>query len=180
MVVLAIIAGTTSGAFAQRKTVRLDPIDRDLYQLTYINHGDKQVKVEVLDQDGKKLMSDLIREEKSFTKPYNFQKLDKGEYSFKITDAEGEYITKVRKTNDLYMVAKIRKIDQNRVKIYVNGDFMDPVSVNIFDRNGVLIFDDHIDQEKGFERIYDLSKIEARDLRIEVVNENDLLATAAF
>lgn len=180
LVALAIVAGTTVGANAQRKSIRLDPVTKDLYRLTYLNRGDCHIKVEVIDEDGSKLLSEQINQKKSFTKPYNFQNLELGEYSFKVIDAEGEYVTKIKRTDDVYMVANIRKLEDEKAKVIVRGEFMGPVSVNIFDRNDVLVFDDYIDQEKGFSKVYDLSKVKAEELRIEVVAERKLLATAEF
>ena len=42
---------------------------------------------------------------------------------------------------------------------------MGPVYINIFDRYDVLVFDDFIDQERGFSKVYDLSKVKANELR---------------
>lgn len=180
LVALAIVAGTTSGTLAQKKSVRLDPVSKDLYRLTYLHEGDCHIRVEVIDESGKKLLSERINQNKSFTKPYSFQNLKLGEYSFKVIDADGEYVTKIKRTDNVYMVANIRKIDEEKAKVTVKGKFMGPVSVNIFDRNSVLVFDDYIDQEKGFSKVYDLSKVRADELRIEVVTERKLLATAEF
>ena len=33
------------------------------------------------------------------------------------------------------------------------GEFMGPVSVNIFDKYDVLVFDDFIDQQRGFSKV---------------------------
>jgi hypothetical protein len=57
---------------------------------------------------------------------------------------------------------------------------MRPVSVNIFDKHNELVFDDYIDHERAFSRIYDLSKVKANELRIEVESESKMLATAEF
>lgn len=180
LVALAIVAGTTAGAVAQKKYVRLDPISRDLYRLTYFNKSDFQVRVEVIDENNNKLLSEQIRRKKSFTKPYNFQNLKYGEYSFKVIDAEGEYVTTVKRTDEVYMAASIKKIEEDKAKVIVKGEFMGPVSVNIYDRNDVLVFDDYIDHERGFSKVYDLSKVKADELRIEVVSESKMLATAEF
>jgi len=180
LVALAIVAGTAAGADAQKKSVRLDPVNKDLYRLTYLNKGKCDITVEVLDDAGQRLYSEQIKQKKSFTKPYSFQNLKLGEYSFKVIDADGEYVTKIKRTDNVYMVANIRKIDEEKAKVTVKGKFMGPVSVNIFDRNSVLVFDDYIDQEKGFSKVYDLSKVKANELRIEVATENRLLATAEF
>lgn len=180
LVALAIVAGTTAGAVAQKKSVKLDPISKDLYRLTYVNKGDCQLRVEVVDENGTKLLSEQIRQKKSFTKPYSFKNLKLGEYAFKVIDTEGEYVTRIKRTDEVYMVASIKKIEDEKAKIIVKGEFMGPVSVNIYGRNDVLVFDDYIDQEKGFLKVYDLSKVKADELRMEVVTEKRLLATAEF
>jgi len=180
MVALAIVAGTTAGAIAQKKSIRLDPVTKDLYRLTYLNQGNCNIKVEVLDEDGNKLLSEQINRKKSFTKPYNFTNLDFGEYSFKVIDNEGEFVTKIKRSDEVFMVARINKIEDEKAEVIVRGEFMGPISVNIFDRHDVLVFDDYIDQEKGFSKVYDLSKVKAEELRIEVVTEQKLLATAEF
>ena len=180
LVALAIVAGTTSGALAQKKSVRLDPVSKDLYRLTYLNEGECRIQVEVLDENGKKLLSERINQNRSFTKPYSFKNLKFGEYSFKVIDAQGEYVTKIKRSDEVFMVANIEKINEDKAKIIVKGTFMSPVSVNIFDRNDVLVFDDYIDHESSFSKIYDLSKVRADELTIEVVTEDKLLAVTEF
>lgn len=180
LVALAIVAGTTAGALAQQKSIRLDPVSKDLYRLTYLKEGRCQIKVEVVDEKGTKLLTEQIDQRKSFTKPYNFKNLDFGEYSFKVIDAEGEYVTKIKRTDEVYMVAAILKKGSEKAKVIVKGEIMSPVSVNIFDRFGVLLFNDYIDRERGFSKLYDLSQVDAENLKIKVVSENRLLATAEF
>ena len=180
LVALAIVAGTTAGAFAQKKSVRLDALTKDLYQLTYLNRGKCSVRVEVFDENGSKLLSEQINQKKSFTKPYSFSNLDFGAYSFKVTDEDGEYVTKIQRTDAVYMTARIKKIGEEKAKVIVRGEFMEPISVNIFDKNDVLVYDDIIDSEKSFSKIYDLSRIEVEELRIEVVAAQKLLASTEF
>jgi hypoxanthine-guanine phosphoribosyltransferase len=78
------------------------------------------------------------------------------------------------------MTARIKKIGEEKAKVIVRGEFMEPISVNIFDKNDVLVYDDIIDSEKSFSKIYDLSRIEVEELRIEVVAAQKLLASTEF
>ena len=75
LAVAAIVAGMAYGAKAQEKSVRLDPLNKDLYQFTYVNKGDCNVLVEVLDKNGNVLHTERIKRSNSFTKPYNFRNL---------------------------------------------------------------------------------------------------------
>jgi hypothetical protein len=176
----AIVAGTVFGAKAQEKSVRLDPVGENLYQLTYIKEGKCNVMVEILNQDGRELYSERIKQKNSFVKPYSFENLEDGAFSFKVTDDQGIYVTTIKRTDEVNMVANIRKIDEEKAKVMVRGEFMAPVSVYIYDRYNALVFDDYIDHEASFSRVYDLSKVKADDLRIEVISESKMLATAEF
>ena len=180
LAVAAIVAGMAFGAKAQEKSVRLDPLSKDLYQFTYLSQGECNVLVEVLDKKGNVLHTERIKRKNSFTKPYNFHNLQLGEYSFKITDAEGVYLTKLKRTEEVHMVASIKKLGADKAEVIVKGEFMAPVSVNIFDSHDVLVFDDYIDHENSFSKVYDLSKVKADELKIEVVSESKMLATAEF
>jgi hypothetical protein len=180
MVVAAIVAGMAAGANAQEKSVRLDPINKDHYQLTYVKQGTCNILVEVLDDQGVVLHAERLKQKNSFTKPYSFQNLEFGEYSFKVTDEEGVFVTKIKRSDEIHMVASIRKLADDKAKVIVKGEFMRPVSVNIFDKHNELVFDDYIDHERAFSRIYDLSKVKANELRIEVESESKMLATAEF
>jgi hypothetical protein len=180
LAVFAIVAGISFGAIAQKKTIRLDPVSKDLYRLTYIHRGNCNLKVEVVDAKGKKLLTEYIDQKKSFTKPYSFKNLAQGEYSFVVTDKEGVYLSKVKRTTDYNMTADIRLLDDAKAKVIVKGSFMEPVYVNILDKHGLLIFDDYIDHERSFSKVYDLSKIDADQIEIVVVTQEKLLAKKEF
>ena len=89
--------------------------------------------MEVYDDSGTMLLSEQITQKKSFTKPYSFQNLEFGVYSFKVIDAESEYVTKIKRSDEAYMAASIKQIDDEKAKIIVKGEIMEPVSVNIYD-----------------------------------------------
>jgi hypothetical protein len=178
--IAAIVAGMATGAIAQKKFVRLDPLSKDLYQLTYVNKGECNIKVEIIDREGKVLYAERIKHKNSFTKPYSFQNLNLGEYSFKVIDDEGIYLTKIKRSRELNMVANVIKLDHDKAKVIVKGDLVAPVSVLIYDSYDILVFEDYIDHANSFSKVYDLSKVKAEDLIIEVVSENKMLATAEF
>ena len=69
LAVAAIVAGMAAGANAQYKSVRLEPVSKDIYQLTYLNKGACNVIVEVMDKEGTVLHTESIKQKKSFTKP---------------------------------------------------------------------------------------------------------------
>ena len=180
MAVLAIAAGTSAGAIAQKQSVRLDPVSKDLYRLTYFHPGKCNVKVEVSNEHGDKLLSEQINQKKSFTKPYSFVNPKFGEYSFKVTDDEGVFVAKIQRTEVVNLTASIKKLENDKALVIVKGKCIGPVPVRFTDKNDLLVFDDYIDREASFSKVYDLSKVNADELKIEVVAEQTLLATAKF
>ncbi len=57
---------------------------------------------------------------------------------------------------------------------------MGSVLVNILDKNRILVYEDYIDHESSFSKVYDLSKVNADELEIEVVAQQKLLAKAKY
>lgn len=176
MVALAIVVGATASSMAQEKSVRFDPVSKDVYQLTYLNEGPSHIRVELIDEQGTKLLSQEIHKEKSLLQPLNLSNIKKGAYIFKVIDDQGEFVTRVVKLKNDDMEAAIKTLENDRAKIIVKGEYLEPVYVNVFDRNDVLLFDDYIERERAFTRVYDLSKLNSNDLRIEVASKQKILA----
>lgn len=175
---IALVAIAAFQVKAQDEPVKLEPIGNDTYQLTYLKKCPCKVKVEVVDQQGVNFLSEVLQSKKSFTKPYNLRNLKTGEYDFKVTDADETFDTKIERTDEVNMVAGIMKLKDDKAKIIVQGDFMGPVYVKLYDNRNTVIFDDVIDRERAFSRIYDLSKITENHLRMEVVTDDKMLASA--
>jgi hypothetical protein len=95
-------------------------------------------------------------------------------------DQDGVYSRIIKRTEEVNMVAGIMTLSDNKAKVIVQGDIMAPVYVNIYDRFGVLLFDDYINRERAFSRTYDLSRVQSDDLKIEVVTGGQTLATAKY
>ena len=95
-------------------------------------------------------------------------------------DENGEYVTRIEKKEENDMVAAIKDLGEDRAKIIVKGEYMDPVFVNVFNRNDELVVDDYIERTRSFSRIYDLSGIKTGELRIEVAAGQKLLASTSL
>ncbi len=186
MVVLALLASTTfyanakEGASTERK-VFIKTVENGTYKLTYLKDGACNVQVKILDEVGNEVYSEKIQSAKSFTKPYSLEKLQSGTYTFKIEDGAGTVMKTVALSNGPKIIsADIRKEDNQQYELIVKGDKLSPVYVNIYDRNNVLIYGDKIDHTKSFSRKYDLSKLNTSELKFEVINNGDLIATKKF
>ena len=176
----AIVTVASMHAIAQNESVKLKPVNQDTYQLTYLKQCPCDVKIEIIDQKGRRLFSENIRQDRPFVKPYNFRKLKDNEFDFKVIDKDGAFTRKIKRTEEVSMVAGITSLPNKRAKVIVEGDIMAPVYVKLYDRYGILIFEDFINRERGFSRIYDLTKVNADNLTIEVLAGSQIRATAEY
>ncbi len=178
--ILAMVAGISFQAFSQNQKVKIVPINDDVYQLNYLKKSPGWVKMEIKDIDENVLYQEKIERTDPFTKPFDFKNYKTGIFYLKVTDGEDTYLTKINRSPEANMVASIIKYKDEKAKVIVEGDVMETVYVNIYDRYGIPVFEDIIDRERGFSRIYDLSKIDADHAKIEVASGNKILATTRY
>ncbi len=178
--VFAIVVGMATVATAQKKSVTFTPLTNDIYSLKYFNQGDCKVKAEVLDDAGDVLSTTQLNQEKSFTKQFSFQNLAYGDFSFRVTDSEGIYITKIKRTEDGAMTASISEVDNGNAKVVVNGKFADPIYINIYEGDELLAENKFIDQGSDFSEEYTFENVNKDDLVIEVIAVKRVLASVKF
>ncbi len=174
---VALMTGSALTMNAQDKSIRLDPVTENTYKLTYKCEHASLVKVEVIDPSGRVLLVDRLDQKKSFTKPYTFDNLSGGVYTFKVTDKDGAYVRLLNRSEHGDMNATIEAVDRNKTKVVVHGGHA-LVHVKVLDRSGLLVYDDLVKSESGFSRLYDLSNVMARASKIEVSTGTSLLASA--
>ncbi len=180
MAVLAIVVGMATAVTAQTKEVRFTPLTNDIFSLTYLNQGECKLKAEVLDSKGNVLCSEKFNENKSFRKQFSFQNLGEGNFSFKVTDGEGVYTTKIKRTYDGSMTASINKVDGGDAKVIVNGMYADPIYLNIYEGSKVLASNEYIDEGSSFSKEYSFEDVNTDDIVIEVVAVKKVLASVKF
>lgn len=153
-------------------------------ELTYLSESACKVKVNIYDEAGNKIFADAISNPKSFKKSYDLSNLPVGEYEFEIIDSEKVVVEKISnldvKTTSKVLKATVIKEADDKFKVLVRGEIANPVAVNIYDLQGKLIFGDLIDHEKSFSKIYDLSKTFKKDVKFEIVQNGQILASASF
>lgn len=176
---VAFLTGSAVTMNAQDKSIRLDPVRENTYRLTYKYSGASriQVDVEVIDPAGRVLFADHLDQKKSFTKPYTLENLTGGVFTFKVIDKDGEYVRLIDLNETSTMNATIETIDKERAKVVVRGGCA-PVHVKVLDRSGVMVFDDLVQTDSGFSRLYDLSNVIRIASKIEVSTGTSVLASA--
>lgn len=110
------------------------------FSLFYKSEGSAKVKVSITDAVGNEVLSEWVKNENGFVRPYNFYGMDAGEYTITVRDGETTReekftygITKAAKT------ATVLKIGDNRYMLTVQGSKTSgKILVKIYD-GGTLI-----------------------------------------
>lgn len=185
LVLLGIVLGSASfAAKTDGKDVLVKSTDSGKVELTYLSEGKCRVKVNIYDQSGSKVFADAISNPQSFKKSYDLSKLPAGQYEFEIIDSKKVVVEKVEiadvATSSKILKATVLKENDDKFKVLVHGKIADPVAVNIYDKQGKLVYGDFIDHTTSFTKVYDLSKSVKKDVRFEITQNGAVLAEASF
>ncbi len=184
LVALGIATGSTvyAGDAVAKKDVRVASVESGKVELTYFSQGECKVKVNIYDEAGSKVFSEKISNPKSFKKAYDLSKLPVGEYEFEIIDQDNVVSETVRTEIEkpAFLRASVIKEDGEKFSVKVIGEIVDPIAVNIYDKNGGLVYGDFIDINKGFSKVYDMSKSLGKDITFEIVQNGEVLAKTSF
>lgn len=150
------------------------------YELTYLTIGEGSVRINIYDQKGIQLHSERIDNISSFTKSFDFRKLPDGEYAFEIMDETGKISTAIHHIVKNRLKAEVTVLEADKYRVLVRGSHMAPVMVNIYDSRYELIYTDEVKIGKSFTKVYDLSKVRARNLVFEVSENGKLISRRKF
>lgn len=159
----AVLANTieTKVGESSRFTV-LSKSDPDKFNLVYVSEIESRVTIKILDENGNLVGFDIVKGKKSFSKTYDFGKLEKGRYTFEIENTEGSGSQPViydPYRQKLNMV--VSSLEESKYKVMVAGFNPDnKVTIRIYDSKGKLVKEDKIKTHRNFSRTYDLSNLE--------------------
>lgn len=144
------------------------------------------VKVSILDRNNEVIFSEFINEAGSFTRPYNFSQLAKGEYKIIVTDKSGrqEQIVKhgINAKKSYIKVSEVNK-EESRFALNIGTPSEEKVIVRIYDNAKGLIHEQEIEVDGNYGLIYNLSKVRSSEKSIvmfEVSTSAGQVLTAMF
>lgn len=149
-----------------------------VYQVTYDSEVAGTVKVNIYDAQNSLLYSDFVRNAKTFHKSYDFNGLSAGEYRIEVINNEGktQQTIQYKLVDKTQLNAVISTVDATgKYTLKVQRKQVAPVIVNIYDKNDVLIYQDEINVDSDFSRIYDFSKSFAKASVFEVYSNGTVI-----
>jgi hypothetical protein len=185
---LAATLGVTSLASAANENVNeLSNVQAKDKKITVsLKQGLGKVSLAILDQNGKQLHKRTVNVKHSVEVPYDMSQLPAGQYHVLIannsTAEKAVYTveTKEAAVTEFPLVAYGNTIDNNAIRLLVVGLEQPGVKVEFFDQDGKRIFKEHVTQEEGFEKIYNLKNLKPEDINIKLTDSKGRIKMLQF
>jgi len=136
--------------------------ENGIFKVHYVEAQSQWVEVNIYNASGKKLVSDQIKSNEGFSKPYNFQGLNPGVYEFEIIDQNGKYQQKVIYKNLPESPVAVQRKGEDKFKLIVGAEMGNEITVRILLDDDRLLLEEKIDSKTGFSKVYDLSKAKSK------------------
>jgi len=148
------------------------------YKLVYLEKEPAKVRLSLTNESGQTLHQETIKSEGGFSRPFDFEKLPEGDYTFSVKSNKGEEITekvtiekpKVEKN----FAADVLNVNDNkkfRLAVVNKDKSAMPTKIKLYNENGGLLLEETVEQFYGFRKIYDLSQVEGESFNFTISNE---------
>ncbi|MBK5278847.1 MAG: hypothetical protein JJE09_08290 [Bacteroidia bacterium] len=147
--------------------------DASTFNLIYKAEKAGFVKVSILDSKQRTIFQESIKTSEGFTRPYNLESLEKGEYTLEIVDDSGTQVEKLRNYSDkVEKLFNVRKIPgQDKLLLTVAGKGKETISVKIYDESERLVYEKDEYTTDDFARVYNLKNLKGA-VTFEVTGES--------
>jgi hypothetical protein len=182
MSTVAMLALVASVAFASKNTneatkssqVKVtQSVAMGVYNLRFAADSPGQVTVKITNAKGSVLMKERIAYESSFERPYNLQDMPDGTYRMTV-EKDGNVIeetihhVKNRSSFARNYDVDVEQVSKDKYQLVVKKSGHQAVKVKISDKNGIIFFNEAIDEMGSFSKVFDLSNVVGSDVKMEV------------
>ena len=147
--------------------------DANTFKLIYKATKAGYVKVSIRDSKHRTVFYETIKTVEGFTRPYNFESLDEGDYTLEIVDETGLHIEKIHnyavRVEKLFNVRKIEGGD--KLILTVSGKGKETIQVKIYDGSDALVYSEEEIITGDFACIYNVRNL-AGKVTFEVTGES--------
>lgn len=148
-----------------------------IYNLRFDADKPGQLTVKINNEKGTTLMKEKIAFDASFERPYNFQGLPDGTYKViiekegQVTEEVIQHVQNLPLSNTAYDV-DVNQLAGSKYELVVKKAGEEKVKVKISNKNGVIFYDGTFTESGSFSQVFDLSKVDTRDVNIEISMAN--------
>jgi len=148
------------------------------YKLVYLGKETATVKLSLVNERGQTLHKETINSDGGFAKPFDFEKLPEGDYTFSIKSEEGgvikEKITVKRRDKIKNFAADVLNVNDNkkfRLAVVNKDEASMPTTIKLYNENGGLLHEETVENFHSFRKIYDLSQVVGNRFNFIISNQ---------
>jgi len=159
-------------ALAVPKMKILSSDKASVYNLFYVSENRGIVDVKIYDSSGRKIHDSYYKTEDALNlkQSYDLSGLPFGIYKFEVVN-KGVKTTEMVHHKEIMIKMDVRvaqTVEKGKYRLDVSRDIHKPVFVKIYDDQEKIIYQDVIDVDADFRRVYDLSTVTAKAVSFEV------------
>lgn len=161
-VALAAVGCGTSWSESVPSGIRMEVVRTgDVFKVIYEGSGDQPVEVNIFDDDGDKVFSEVVRTESGFIRPYNFSALPEGDYTICVSNGEAEETEEICTRTEPWW-ARVDKLEasDNKVLVAIPQETAGSFKLNIYDQSDRLVYETVANLDHGFAQVYHLQNLE--------------------
>lgn len=133
------------------------------FKLFYKAKEEGNVTVTIYDDENRVVFSESFKGSDGFIRPYNFEKLEQGKYTFELKDENGlktQNISYVSDSSDEKVAKVIQLPGTERYALLVPNNGSKSMSVDIYDRDGNSVYSRIQKIEGDYSKLFDLSGLD--------------------
>lgn len=132
-------------------------------RLVYVAGENRDVRVTIYDAAGNALMTDRIKGQQAFVRPYNFSKMEGKAYKMEITDGVSTYTRTLSFNADQTTAQNVtfkafaNPTDSEHVfRLKVYRENANPLKVQVLDANGEVMYNEVVNVEGSFTKDFQI------------------------
>ena len=175
----AFIANNTRDSHDEQ--VQVIPCENGFVKLAYLKSSEEDVKVSILNENGKTLFDETVNADRGFVNVYDLHNYGSGDYVLRIKDSEGYSNHEVffNENNNL-VFCELGNTGKYRL-VMENANDLD---INVFNKDDQLLLSNNIRSREFVNKMFDLSRIvnpeDQQQISFIIKNDNKLLKIATF
>jgi hypothetical protein len=180
LMISVVLYGTAGDSPAPSKVTVVK--GNGLVKVIYVGDHPDHVKVTILDDHGKKIFSEQIKEDDGFIRPYDFSELPDGDYTVTVSDGDIQFEEKIehREEEQLRLLAHVTKIDsgEDRYLLSVPGKGEQEITIKLYNDQFNLLYEGKERIVNGFAQVYNIKNLGLQEIiSFEVSNDEGASVT---
>lgn len=119
-------------------------------------------KISIVNSEGRKIFTELVKNENGFIRPYNLASLQAGIYTISVSDKSGVYEEQISVKTEKELMYRVARMPEEKGKyvLSIPASNVGKVNVSIYHEDGTLLYDREEEVYADFAKIYNLKKIQ--------------------